>query len=264
MSKTRATLMIIGSVTSVLLVWSLIVLATEDVKPGYDLFTTLPGTTFKDISGPAACAGVSLAGEISLRGEPISSFQDQGQSFDVSGTNTDTVVARRGGVPKGQTATVPIQIVALSLRGSVGGWDVRVTLSQVQSQPTGSATINHSNPNSRGGTFTSQLPVRARFEFRSGDQLKVCDPAPVISFNASGTWSHDPPANAARPDLSPNFFPQGAIQHDASGAATHKVEPARRSVPTLTEWGLLALALLLAGSLAFMIRRRFTPRPAGA
>jgi hypothetical protein len=35
-------------------------------------------------------------------------------------------------------------------------------------------------------------------------------------------------------------------------------------VPTLTEWGLLALAVLLAGSLAFMIRRRLAPRPAGA
>ena len=35
-------------------------------------------------------------------------------------------------------------------------------------------------------------------------------------------------------------------------------------VPTLTEWGLIALALLLAGSLAFMIRRRLAPRPAGA
>lgn len=36
------------------------------------------------------------------------------------------------------------------------------------------------------------------------------------------------------------------------------------SVPTLTQWGLFALGLLLAGSLAFMIRRRFTVRPAGA
>jgi spore coat protein U-like protein len=35
-------------------------------------------------------------------------------------------------------------------------------------------------------------------------------------------------------------------------------------VPTLTEWGLIALAVLLAGSLAFMIRRRLAPRPAGA
>jgi len=36
------------------------------------------------------------------------------------------------------------------------------------------------------------------------------------------------------------------------------------SVPTLTEWGLIVLGLLLAGSLAFMIRRRYAPRPAGA
>ena len=36
------------------------------------------------------------------------------------------------------------------------------------------------------------------------------------------------------------------------------------SLPTLTEWGLIALAVLLAGSLAFMIRRRLAPRPAGA
>ncbi len=35
-------------------------------------------------------------------------------------------------------------------------------------------------------------------------------------------------------------------------------------VPTLTEWGLIALGLLLAGSLAFMIRRRVAARPAGA
>jgi len=34
--------------------------------------------------------------------------------------------------------------------------------------------------------------------------------------------------------------------------------------PTLTQWGLIALAVLLAGSLAFMIRRRLAPRPAGA
>jgi hypothetical protein len=35
-------------------------------------------------------------------------------------------------------------------------------------------------------------------------------------------------------------------------------------VPTLTEWGLIAFGVLLAGSIAFMIRRRFTARPAGA
>jgi hypothetical protein len=43
-----------------------------------------------------------------------------------------------------------------------------------------------------------------------------------------------------------------------------KVEVTITVVPTLTEWGLIALAVLLAGSLAFMIRRRLAARPAGA
>lgn len=34
--------------------------------------------------------------------------------------------------------------------------------------------------------------------------------------------------------------------------------------PTLTEWGLIALGILLAGSLAWMIRRRVITRPTGA
>ena len=38
----------------------------------------------------------------------------------------------------------------------------------------------------------------------------------------------------------------------------------QETVPTLTEWGLIVLGLLLAGSLAFMIRRRLAPKPAGA
>jgi hypothetical protein len=36
------------------------------------------------------------------------------------------------------------------------------------------------------------------------------------------------------------------------------------TLPAITQWGILALGLLLAGSLAFMIRRRFSMRPARA
>ena len=38
----------------------------------------------------------------------------------------------------------------------------------------------------------------------------------------------------------------------------------KAGVPTLTEWGLIVLGLLLAGSLAFMIRRRYAVQHAGA
>jgi hypothetical protein len=50
------------------------------------------------------------------------------------------------------------------------------------------------------------------------------------------------------------------LDKDGNDIGPASLEP----VPTLTEWGLIALAVLLAGSLAFMIRRRFAPRPAGA
>jgi hypothetical protein len=52
------------------------------------------------------------------------------------------------------------------------------------------------------------------------------------------------------------------------GGYTFDTDPvaivAIRGLPALAQWGLIALGLLLAGSLAFMIRRRFAPRPAGA
>jgi hypothetical protein len=55
--------------------------------------------------------------------------------------------------------------------------------------------------------------------------------------------------------------------NDEDGNRVCAIDPALivgGPVPTLTEWGLIALAVLLAGSLAFMIRRRLAPRPAGA
>lgn len=41
-------------------------------------------------------------------------------------------------------------------------------------------------------------------------------------------------------------------------------EVSSSAVPSTTQWGLIALGLLLAGSLAFMIQRRIRMRPAGA
>jgi hypothetical protein len=51
---------------------------------------------------------------------------------------------------------------------------------------------------------------------------------------------------------------------DVGRCVIKDVREGTQAVPTLTEWGLIALAVLLAGSLAFMIRRRLAPRPAGA
>lgn len=53
----------------------------------------------------------------------------------------------------------------------------------------------------------------------------------------------------------------GPAPTDPAGDAQILIK--RHEVPTTTQWGLLALGVLLAGSLAFMIRRRFTVRPVG-
>ncbi len=70
-------------------------------------------------------------------------------------------------------------------------------------------------------------------------------------------------------DISPNSdedrFLGSIASPGAYGVATKtSFEPRSVSVPTLTEWGLLALGVLLAGSLAWMIRRRVAAGPAGA
>lgn len=68
----------------------------------------------------------------------------------------------------------------------------------------------------------------------------------------------------------PLGFEGGEWQQSArtpDGPKSFKLDPTSvtfRSTPTLTEWGLIALGLLLAGSLAWMIRRRVIARPAGA
>lgn len=54
------------------------------------------------------------------------------------------------------------------------------------------------------------------------------------------------------------YFPDGS---QASGTIDNLEAEA---VPTFSQWSLIALGVLLAGALAFMIHRRFTVRPAGA
>jgi hypothetical protein len=64
----------------------------------------------------------------------------------------------------------------------------------------------------------------------------------------------------------PGGYQYSIFLKDGAGKIVYSVDPALIVAviePTLTEWGLIALAVLLAGSLAFMIRRRFTSRPAG-
>ncbi|HLG16366.1 MAG TPA: hypothetical protein VJH03_17940 [Blastocatellia bacterium] len=147
-------------------------------------------------------------------GVPIGTFmgQDTGP--------TDTIVERLQSVnlpSVGSTATVPIQIVALSLRSAnpitvvfpdeTQLWDVTIVLPPTP-QPDGMMTIRKTR--TEGGTFSSTLPVQAHFIFTQveGGGTRTLDP-PVIELKQDDVlWVHNcPPDSLELPGFSENFCP---------------------------------------------------------
>src|SRR5258705_6775419 len=146
---------------------------TIGIPAGVDLFTTPPGgSTFDSFGGAPIPAGffgpgsLPFGGTIPFQGAPL------GGPFGP----TDTIVQRMApaSLPgPGSSATVPIEIVALSLVSATpitvnysGGpppeqWNVRACLSDSVPQPTGPMTIT-AGCAGEGGTFTSSLPVCPR------------------------------------------------------------------------------------------------------
>ncbi len=154
-----------------------------------------------------------FGGVVCLKGMPLGPtvFGDFGDA--------DTIIERsanpfdRCGLPAGQTETVDIEIVALSLVGIDpitvtfnGGqdpepWDVKVDLSTVVTPPAGTLTATKGHCN--GGTYTSVLNVQPRFTF---DKVSDIDQV-VLDTGAEGIqpvtliqdvpapWSHDPDPN---------------------------------------------------------------------
>src|SRR5262249_49361917 len=149
------------------------------IQPTIDLFTTPRGArTHVDFSWMPIPAGFfdpgsePFGGDIRLEGAPINPSSPFGP--------TDTIVRRLAPVSltgAGASATVPIELVALSLVSSqpitvnyTGGppeqWTVRVCLSDSVPQPTGAMTITNGSCVNEGGTFSAQLPVQPRLIFR--------------------------------------------------------------------------------------------------
>ncbi len=143
------------------------------IPAGIDLFETVLGT-YQDFNGTPIPAGFfgpgsePFASRVDLLGSPLAAIQNIGQP--------DTIVQRLAPLTlsPGETGTVPIQLVALSLVGTApitvtygGGsseqWNVRMDLSHGP-QPLGTITIT-CNAAGNGGTFDSTLPVRPRLVF---------------------------------------------------------------------------------------------------
>jgi hypothetical protein len=117
------------------------------------------------------------------------------------------------------TATVPIEIVALSLvscapivvtgSGPDSQWDVSVTLSPTPA-PLGTMTVTKTHAN--GGTFDSVLFVHPVFTFTRvgapGD-IRVLDPGVAVPFQTTGPapWVHAAAPGVATPCSPTNFVP---------------------------------------------------------
>jgi kumamolisin len=153
-------------------------ISCASIQPTIDLFTTPAGAgSHADFSSNPIPAGFfdpgsePFGGNIPLRGSPINPFGPLGP--------TDTIVERLAPaslVGPGATASVPIQMVALSLSssqpitvsytgGSTEQWSVKVCLSSSVPQPTGSLDLTNGACVGEGGTFTSHLPVQPRLIF---------------------------------------------------------------------------------------------------
>jgi hypothetical protein len=199
-------------------------------------------------------------GTVCLRGDPLA-----GGSFGDASTlvqRSSHPFARTD--PPGSTATVPIEIVALSLVSCQpitvtysGGpapehWNVLVERSVVPAPP---GTLHATKTHANGGTFSSQFYVQPRFTF-----TKVCGPPtplvldtgelgmPPLPFSApDGYWVHDlDPALHIFAPSDGNFVPgvqetipgdpssqelRRMIAQEASGAARHTVFPAQPIPP---------------------------------
>ena len=264
--RPSALLLIIGSITLGLLLTVGTAQAGNAIQAGIDIFSTDPdGTAF------------------ALDPIPADFFEPGSEPFDGlvqlcgdSGGAPDTEMQRLDDMSfdeQGQ-GTVPIEIVALNLvscepitvqiNGQPTEWDVRVTLPADTPQPSGTMTIQLTEPT--GGTFDSSLPVRPLLIFQShgGDDEVILDPGttpgtigdikgdapPLYTFEQTGApWVYEQngtcPGNTLRiPGTTSNFCagatPDGPVTiHASSGESTHAYQPTERP-PTPTCNGQIA------------------------
>ena len=225
--------------------------ASSIVAPGFDLFETLPGTSF--LGNP-------------FLGVPLGTFNFG--TGPVTVPNTDTIVHRIAPA-SAPTTTIPIEMVALHLTSAnpinlgLGTDFYFVTLQSERGGPasTGSMTVlfgPEAPPGSPHGTFDSLINVF--FDVRKGSLTGPIALSNTLPLTASGIpWNHFPPPgtltiNGVNLNLTPcpagvpncDFFPTGTFSESEATVATHVVQSARTTPEPaallLLGFGLVVLA----------------------
>lgn len=206
------------------------------VLPGMDMWHTVQPTTVifggdippipADFFGPGS---EPFTGEVKLRGVPL----------DPSESDVDTVVKRLepAVLPgNGATATIDIQLVALSLKSiepiQVGDsfFDVFVGVALHNATIPGRMTLLRASD--QGGIFHSQLPVSAEIHFvevGGGPEFVLRGPTLNLVGPPNGhPWTYEP-IDGAVPGAGPNFFPvRNPLREQHPGGSVHTVVPGKK------------------------------------
>jgi hypothetical protein len=203
-------------------------------------------------NGGGSCGGTSAQPVLSM-GQPVGPF------------NTDTILHRTQGINPfntGDTGTIPIELVALSLQsvapvripspntGRV--FDMLSLTLQPNTISSGLMTVRHEN--SGGGTFDYFIDVFV--------QIKLIDTHNSLfsetiyaqdSLFGSGTWSHTPPPGYPMVQNFPSggFYPAPLTEEGSEVLFMHNLTPARTPEP-----GTLTLLVLGLSGLAIKLRRK--------
>ncbi len=234
------------------------------IEPGFDLFKT-----------DSANINLPGLGIVPFQGVPLVSYDFGGSAGVQIIGNTDTIVERMDQASVASpdnNDVIDIEIVALQLRSvdkiNLGpGSDYHYAT--LQSGPTSSGTADISFFSQDAGVFDSNFTVY--FDIRKGSLTGPILASASKTFTATNVpWAREPTDNRAIKIPTVNYLLNGSTtdrdfwppsaQHDAGDGSEHNVSTGIHEIiiPTVSEWGLIIMAVLLltAGAVVIMRRRR--------
>ena len=204
------------------------------ILPGSDLLTTPDGTAFVD----------TPFGRVDLKSKPIGPG------------STDTIVERFGTLDDGQTGSIPVELVALSLVSvdpvdvGVGMFfDVFVTLDPSRPSLGEIIILSHDDgpgPDEGGGEFESFFDVFVQVDFVDPATGRIVETAFLEDFLGPelNRWSHTPQPGTLPNKDAGNFFPIEVVRH----TGPHPVAiPTPTPVPEPATLALVGAGLALLG-----------------